>query len=229
MQNQFSRSASKEEEEWESDSCHEWTSLTGESKRKVLKAKQWVQLFLSIKEEGHQKKYVTPYTHAMVYHVPNIIRQYGNLKQFSCQGVEKHNDDAKRNYFSSNRWDAPADIMTEYRLEVLQEYSREKRAYTKRDSAYWHEAFYQSSTLNTAHHLYCSVAALPKHMYSQLLLVFLGLLRPEAPTGSCAPGLPTAPAGPGRPVSPYEVTLSTPEIHRVLDMTIFLEQASNPP
>ena len=31
----------------------------------------------------------------------------------------------------SNRWDAPADIMmTEYRLEVLQEYSREKRAYT---------------------------------------------------------------------------------------------------
>ena len=41
-----------------------------------------------------------------------------------------------------NQWDAPADIMkTEfmYRLEVLQEYSREKRAYTKRDSAYWHE------------------------------------------------------------------------------------------
>ncbi|KAL5516061.1 hypothetical protein EMCRGX_G001322, partial [Ephydatia muelleri] len=43
------------------------------------KAKQWVQLFLSIKEEGHQKKYVTPYMHAMVYHVPNIIRQYRNL------------------------------------------------------------------------------------------------------------------------------------------------------
>ena len=39
-------------------------------------------------------------------------------------GVEIHNDDAKKkNYFSSNRWDAPADIMmTEYRLEVLQEY-----------------------------------------------------------------------------------------------------------
>ncbi|KAL5515780.1 hypothetical protein EMCRGX_G000997 [Ephydatia muelleri] len=30
------------------------------------KAKQWVQLFLSIKEEGHQKKYVTPYMHAML-------------------------------------------------------------------------------------------------------------------------------------------------------------------
>ena len=51
--------------------------------------------------------------------------------QFTIQyysGVEKHNDDAKRNYFSSNRWDAPADIMMmEYRLELLQEYAREKR------------------------------------------------------------------------------------------------------
>ena len=66
---------------------------------------------------------------------------YFFLDSYLCtSGVEKHNDDAKRNYFSSNRWDAPADIMmTEYRLEMLQEYSREKRAYTKRDSAYWHE------------------------------------------------------------------------------------------
>ena len=30
-------------------------------------------------------------------------------------------------------------MMTEYRLEVLQEYSRKKRVNTKRDSAYWHE------------------------------------------------------------------------------------------
>ena len=66
---------------------------------------------------------------------------YFFLDSYLCtSGVEIHNDDAKRNYFSSNRWDAPADIiMTEYRLEMLQEYSREKRAYTKRDSAYWHE------------------------------------------------------------------------------------------
>ena len=36
-------------------------------------------------------------------------------------GVEIHNDDAKKkkNYFSSNRSDI---MMTEYRLEVLQEY-----------------------------------------------------------------------------------------------------------
>ena len=39
-------------------------------------------------------------------------------------------------------------MMTEYRLEVLQEYSREKRAYTKRDSAYWHEGGIEPSELN---------------------------------------------------------------------------------
>ena len=78
--------------------------------------------------------------HSMVYHVPYAIRQYGNIKQFSCQGkglcfcihsplhpdvgVEKHNDDSKRNYFSSNHWDAPGDIMmAEHMLELLQQYA----------------------------------------------------------------------------------------------------------
>ena len=38
-------------------------------------------------------------------------------------GVEIHNDDAKKKLLLCNRWDAPADIMmTEYRLELLQEY-----------------------------------------------------------------------------------------------------------
>ena len=41
------------------------------------------------------------------------------------------------NYFSSNQWDAPA--KTEYRLEELREYARERRSYTKHNSAYWHE------------------------------------------------------------------------------------------
>eukprot|EP00731_Ephydatia_muelleri_P010769 Em0005g1355a len=183
---------------WEcesSDGKVEWTSLTGEAKKKVLKllpskmkdiplpnaflddvvqlwkdfevlynllssetpppnaaddlhlkAKRWIQLFLRIKSDGHQKKFVTPYFHVMVYHVPDAIRQYGNIKQFSCQGVEKHNDDSKRNYFSSNRWDAPAEIMlAEHRLELLQQYAREKRHYTKHAAAYWHEGGMQET------------------------------------------------------------------------------------
>ena len=54
-------------------------------------------------------------------------------------GVEKHKDDAKKKQTTSLAIDTADIMMTEYRLEVLQEYSREKRAYTKRDSAYWHE------------------------------------------------------------------------------------------
>ena len=59
---------------------------------------------------------------------------------FNNAGVEKNNDDCRRNYFSSNKWDAPGDILrTEARLEYLssQGYCREKREYTKRNTQYW--------------------------------------------------------------------------------------------
>lgn len=32
---------------------------------------------------------VTPYMHILVYHVPNFVDKYGNVKQFSCQGMLK--------------------------------------------------------------------------------------------------------------------------------------------
>ena len=62
-------------------------------------------------------------------------------------GVEKNNDTSKRNYFSSNRHDASAEIIrSDYRLEVLKRGAfghpsceREKRPYTKRDNEYWDE------------------------------------------------------------------------------------------
>jgi len=44
-------------------------------------------LSLSARCEGFQKKNVTPYMHCLVYHVPAVIKNYGNLKQFSGQGV----------------------------------------------------------------------------------------------------------------------------------------------
>ena len=86
-------------------------------------------------------KHYTPIRKFEAIFMSRLVALYFFLDSYLCtSGVEKHSDDAKRNYFSSNRWNAPADIMmTEYRLEVLQEYSREKRACTKRDSAYWHE------------------------------------------------------------------------------------------
>ena len=99
-------------------------------------AKEWVNLFLTLstKCEGFQRKNITPYIHSLVYHVPEMIKKFGNIKQFSGQGkvsefaiesrllsvfflsgVEKNND-AKRNYFSSNLHDATVEVGTNRRM-----------------------------------------------------------------------------------------------------------------
>ena len=94
--------------------------------------------------------------HCLVFHVPEMIKKYGNIKQFSGQGnlyvfensihnylhnnlgVEKNNDDAKRNYFSSNMHDPANEVLqAEWRMEHTEEYRRRKRTYTKRNPDYW--------------------------------------------------------------------------------------------
>ena len=63
-----------------------------------------------------------------------------NLPRESLLGVKRNNTDAKRNYFSSSRWNAAADILqTEVRLEQLSGYERQKRQYTKHNDEYWYE------------------------------------------------------------------------------------------
>ena len=50
----------------------------------TMQAKDWIKLFMSLgsKCEGFHKKRVTPYMHLMVYHIPVMIKEYGNIKQF---------------------------------------------------------------------------------------------------------------------------------------------------
>jgi hypothetical protein len=43
---------------------------------------------------------VTPYMHCLVYHVPFFTKKYGKLLRFSGQGLEKINDDIKKNHHS---------------------------------------------------------------------------------------------------------------------------------
>ena len=45
---------------------------------------------LSGRCEGHQKRNITPYMHAMVYHVPDMMKRFGNVKQFSGQGASTY-------------------------------------------------------------------------------------------------------------------------------------------
>lgn len=108
--------------------------LTNKPNMTLLQGKKWVQGFLALgTHEGYQKKHVTPYMHAIVYHAPTQIRMYGNLRMFSGQdigtlracvlhiaslprntkstGVEKNNDMAKRNFYSCNRHDPCGEIL----------------------------------------------------------------------------------------------------------------------
>ena len=51
-------------------------------------AKQWVIDFKQV----YQSKNVTPYIHILAQHVPEFLKKYGNLVQFTQQGMEKLND-----------------------------------------------------------------------------------------------------------------------------------------
>ena len=110
------------------------------------------------------KKNITPYIHMMTKHCPNQMRSLGGIKRFSGQGesvtvcllkfcisnishnikgTEKNNDDARRNYFSSNHIDLTKEILvTEARLESLVDFRREKRGYKKVGEEYWSEEIF---------------------------------------------------------------------------------------
>ena len=54
-----------------------------------MKAKHWVNLFTSTAGmcPGHEQARVTPYMHAMVYHVPRFMRNQSGIKTFTGQGI----------------------------------------------------------------------------------------------------------------------------------------------
>jgi len=53
-----------------------------------MQAKDWVNNFLALGDrcERFQRCSITPYIHIMVYHVPSMLKRFGNLKQFLGQG-----------------------------------------------------------------------------------------------------------------------------------------------
>ena len=82
------------------------------------KAKEWVNLFITLhgKVTGHKRANVTPYMHAMVYHIPKV--EFKSIKVFTGQGVEKNNDVAWSTVLNkSNKWDGPADVQSFGRQE----------------------------------------------------------------------------------------------------------------
>ena len=55
---------------------------------------------------------VTPYMHAMVYHIPKSLEAYKTVKIFSGHRVEKNNDMARSIVLrKSNKWYGAGDIL----------------------------------------------------------------------------------------------------------------------
>ncbi|XP_078347604.1 uncharacterized protein LOC144632757 [Oculina patagonica] len=106
------------------------------------KAKDWASLMVNMSGSGAgylHETIITPYMHALVFHVPTMIEMHGSLKYFSGQGVEKKNDDFRRYFHRKiNRWDACNSLLlVEKRQEMLQDYERQPRKYFKKDNAFW--------------------------------------------------------------------------------------------
>ena len=102
-------------------------------------ANDWVKEITSLRDErkGYGRKNVTPYMHAMVYHAPLFLTNYGSLKIFTGQGVKKNNDFARTTVLKKSNWNAPADVLRiEARRWALQGNERKKQQYNKRNTDY---------------------------------------------------------------------------------------------
>ena len=63
-------------------------------------AKFWLKLYLSLSHQrtGYAPKNITPYMHILVYHVPEIIQQFGEIQIFTGQGLKKSMDVTRHLY-----------------------------------------------------------------------------------------------------------------------------------
>lgn len=104
-------------------------------------SKKWINEFLDLGRslEGYDSKCITPYMHILVYHVPQLMKMYGGIKQFTGQGVEKTNDDIKLIYHrKTNKHAATSEALrVRYRKYLNRKCSRIKRKYNKKNQVYW--------------------------------------------------------------------------------------------
>ena len=67
-----------------------------------------------------------------------------NICSLHYVALEKNNDDARRNFHSSNHLDGAREIIvTDARLESLAECARQKRPYNKQNREYWEKEIYK--------------------------------------------------------------------------------------
>lgn len=74
------------------------STIPQQSKEEIQEAsKSFLEQFLKL----YHTKHVTPYMHALVWHVPEFIQMYGTISSFTQQGLEKLNDKTTKDFFRS--------------------------------------------------------------------------------------------------------------------------------
>ena len=70
----------------------------------------------------YQTKFVTPYMHAFVTHVPEIIVAHGSIAQFTQQGLERLNSECKSMWYSGTNLKGKAMQQLMYKMKRRQYY-----------------------------------------------------------------------------------------------------------
>ena len=96
-----------------------------------MKTKSWLELFLTL----YHTKHVTPYMHALVWHVPEFLSLYGTICPFTQQGLEKLNDKTTKDFFRSTNQrgiDALFQLVQKRnRMEHLEDMGFRRQAYSQ--------------------------------------------------------------------------------------------------
>ena len=59
--------------------------------------KDWLEIFLQL----NQSTQITPYIHAFVYHIPELLEKHKSVNLYNVQGLEKLNDITTEYYYTS--------------------------------------------------------------------------------------------------------------------------------
>lgn len=99
-------------------------------------ARKWARFF----REVHHDEDVTPYIHALVYHVPQFLEKCGGLSIFNCQPVEKKNHQQSRMFHQGTQ---KRGRKSSYTKQVMEKENR--KIYARVNNLYRTKRTYQRS------------------------------------------------------------------------------------
>ena len=98
-----------------------------------ISAANWGKAFLDCDKSGmrgFQEKHFTPYAHFLMTHAGRQCKRFGELKKFNGEGLERSNDEFKKNHMRRTNC---KDIATSLRVHKRWELAKRNRALSKKE------------------------------------------------------------------------------------------------